>query len=205
MHVLVLDTETTGLLPKDLSKTDSYPHIVQLSFRTYNTETRGQTADSIIVKPPIKIPPESSRVHGITDEIAERDGTSLREALLRLAIAAEPCTRLVGHNLSFDVAVLKMELERVGFVNFLSSNSMAHYCTMDEGRERCALVRQNRRTGRSYIKNPKLSELYENLFHASVDGLHDAHVDTAATLRCYLVMEHDIWHTPQELGIVEEF
>lgn len=205
MKVLVLDTETTGLLPHDLLQRDKYPHIVQISFRVYDTSTKRHFARSFIVKPPIPIPPESTAVHGITNAIAAKEGLTLRETLLHLAIALEGCDEVVGHNLAFDVRVLERELEREGLVNVLSPNLAPHYCTMIASRQLCRIPRIDKRTGRSYWKNPKLCELYTHLFGASVDGYHDAHVDTAVTLRCYLKMRHDIDHAPQEFGIQEVF
>jgi DNA polymerase III subunit alpha len=205
MKAMVLDTETTGLLPRDLTKVEEYPHIVQLSFRVYDTSTQQHVAHSFIVKPPVPIPPESTAVHGVTDDIANREGLSLRETLLHLALALEGCDELVGHNLAFDARVLECELDREGFVNVMSANAIQRYCTMTESRAICRIARRNKRTGEKYWKNPKLGELYTHLFNANVDGYHDAHVDTAATLRCYLKMRHNIDHAPQEFGICESF
>lgn len=42
MRVLVFDTETTGLPPKNIpiNRTDSWPHVVQLSWAIYNEDTK---------------------------------------------------------------------------------------------------------------------------------------------------------------------
>ncbi len=48
MKVLVFDTETTGLPAErnaSIYSTEKWPHIIQLSFMVYNTDTNEITAD----------------------------------------------------------------------------------------------------------------------------------------------------------------
>ena len=206
MKIVVVDTETTGLLPRDRTKLDEYPHIVQLSIRAYDTVTRAHSNANLLVKSPVAVPKAASKVHGISDEMLERDGVEKMEALLHLALALEGCDEIVGHNIAFDTAVLEQELNRLSLLNFLSANSIPRYCTMNEGRRRCKIAKQSASHWRGYyFKNPTLAELYTHMFGTKVDGLHDASVDTAVTLRCYLKMKHDINHAPQEFGIPEMF
>ena len=202
MKLLVLDTETTGLLPRDRTDYDAYPHLVQLSLRTYDTETRVKSARNIIVDPGVAIPPEAAAIHGITDAIAKAKGVSTKDALLFLAIAVDTCDRIVAHNYDFDSAVVSGELRRTGLLDFVRPLRARSYCTMKEGVLLCR-IHASRRDGSHYHKYPKLIQLYKHLFLAEPEHLHDAHVDTAATLRCYLKMCHGINLEPQEFGIVE--
>ena len=201
MLVLVLDTETTGLLPK---RTDEeYPHIVQISMRTYDTRTRAKKSTNIIVNPTIAIPDASTKIHGITNERAQNEGISPADALTLLALEVDNADVLVCHNLEYDTKVVAKELERHGFVNVLKKPKMEQYCTMKSSKTLCNIIAHSKRTGKPYVKYPTLSELYQKLFGADVDGLHDAHMDTAVTLRCYLQLALKINVLPQELGIRE--
>lgn len=199
MIVLVLDTETTGLLPK--KPDEEYPHIVQISMRTYDTRTRVKNSTNIIVNPTIDIPEASTKIHGITNERAQNEGISPADALTLLALEVDNADVLVCHNLEYDTQVVAKELERHGFVNVLRKPKMEKYCTMKSSKALCNIIAHSKRTGKSYIKYPTLSELYQKLFGADVDGLHDAHMDTAVTLRCYLQLALKIDVLPQELGI----
>ena len=153
----------------------------------------------------VPIPDESTAIHGITEDIARENGVPAKDALLLLALALDETDILVGHNLEFDTRVLQVELERNGLVNVIRRPKLETYCTMLHGKSLCRIMAKDARTGRSYVKYPKLSELYQHLFSAEVDGLHNAHADTAATLRCYLKMAWAITHAPQELQIQEKF
>ena len=202
MIVLVLDTETTGLLPK--TPDGAYPHIVQLSMRTYDTKTRAKNSTNIILNPGVEIPAASIAVHGITNERAQQEGIPPVDALTLLALEIDNADVLVCHNLEYDTTVVAKELERNGLVNVLKKPKMEKYCTMKCSKTLCNIVARSKRTGRPYIKYPTLSELYQKLFGAAVVGLHDAHMDTAVTLRCYLRLALNIDILPQELGIQED-
>jgi DNA polymerase III epsilon subunit-like protein len=53
------------------------------------------------------------------------------------------------------------------------------------------IKRQNNR-GKTYLKYPKLIELYNKLFHDTTFNQHDAMEDVRACVRCYFKFEHDI-------------
>ena len=59
MKILIFDTETTGLLPKDVSlyQSDLWPYIVQFSFIMYNTISNKIEMEHDYI---IKIPKEIS-------------------------------------------------------------------------------------------------------------------------------------------------
>jgi DNA polymerase III epsilon subunit-like protein len=77
MNVLVFDTETTGLPKSKIINPDTlhlWPHIVQLSFVIYDicTNTIVEAKDYIIkVDKSVIIDEESTKIHGITNEISQ--------------------------------------------------------------------------------------------------------------------------------------
>jgi DNA polymerase III epsilon subunit-like protein len=117
MRVLVIDTETTGLPPKNVpvNHLDQWPHIVQLSWAIYNDETK-QTEDEvdyiISLGTHIPISPESTAIHGITSELSRAKGVAIEVALFDFKRAADRCGAIVAHNLNFDMNMIKVELQR---------------------------------------------------------------------------------------------
>ena len=84
---LTFDTETTGL-PKnfkaDVSDSDNWPRLVQLAWQLNNEKGELLSNDSLIIKPDgFTIPFNSEKVHGISTEIANKNGIGLKEAVLK--------------------------------------------------------------------------------------------------------------------------
>lgn len=188
MHILVFDTETTGLLPKRGDTTADFPRLVQIAFLSYCTKTGGLATTSLIVNPGIPVPLGASKVHGITTEQAVAEGISPAEAMLRLSIALDEADLLVAHNYAYDSAIVANECRVADMVDVIRASRVPEYCTMRAGTDVCAIMRP-RKDGTLYVKYPKLVELYAELFGEPPNvRLHDARADCAATLRCYLAL-----------------
>jgi DNA polymerase-3 subunit epsilon len=193
MRVLVFDTETTGLPPKNTptNRTDSWPYIVQLSWVIYNDETKHveEEKDYIIsLGTHIPISPESTSIHGITGELSRARGVSIDVALFDFKMAANRCGRMVAHNIEFDKNMLIVEFYRARIFNSVFPPS--EYCTMKNGTSLCKLVKVWN-DGKTSLKFPKLVELYHELFGADApapEGLHNAKVDVDVCLKCYVKM-----------------
>ncbi|OGR51528.1 MAG: hypothetical protein A2049_12205 [Elusimicrobia bacterium GWA2_62_23] len=99
-----IDVETTGLSPRSARVCE----VASISFR--GTERVGTLAE--LVNPGLPIPPEVSRIHGITDEMV-RHSPSFGAVAPRLLAALEGSV-IVAHNAEFDLGFLNMEFERVG-------------------------------------------------------------------------------------------
>jgi len=93
---VAVDLETTGLDPRR----DDIIEIAAVPF----VDGRPQHAYVTRVDPGRPIPPESSRIHGITDDMVVH-ATTIGEALVKLEAV---CGRrvLVGHGIAFDLAML---------------------------------------------------------------------------------------------------
>ena len=193
MRVLIFDTETTGLPPRNTptNQTDKWPHIVQLSWVIYNDETKQveEEKDNIIsLGTHIPISPESTAIHGITSEISRARGVHIEVALFDFKHAANRCGKMVAHNLEFDKNMLLVEFYRARM--FHTVFAPVEYCTMKEGTPICKLVK-TWDDGRTSPKYPKLVELYYTLFGADApapDGLHNAKVDVDVCMKCYVKM-----------------
>lgn len=209
MLVLVFDTETTGL-PKtkfmELDALDLWPYIVQFSYIIYDTERAAivEIKDYIVKIPPqVFISDESTKIHGITNDMCEKRGFQIEDILSEFFYFLGKVDRLVGHNISFDINMLRVELLRIIHINnkkinddilkdyknnlFYLNNYKNIDCTLKNSIELCNLQSISK-MGKPYLKYPKLSELHEKLFNIVPNNLHNSLNDILLTLRCYIKM-----------------
>lgn len=106
LPVTVLDTETTGL---DVTR----DRIVSVgAVRLHGARMYRSAALDRLVRPGIPIPARSTAVHGISDAVvADAENFPAVFARLRPLLRG---TVLVGHNLPFDVAMLRRECDLAG-------------------------------------------------------------------------------------------
>jgi len=195
MKVLVFDTETSGL-PKErnpsIYDTDKWPHVMQVSYIIYNTETGeiDEKYDAYIkLNTWVIVDPVSEGIHGITREIMDTKGVPIQEALVRVRDALGKVDICVGHNVSFDKRFMIVE----GIRTSIRMNFPADYCTMKNGKQICK-IDFTFSNGEKGFKFPKLMELYEHLFPGipAPQNLHNSFADTIITLKCYCKMAHDV-------------
>lgn len=188
MKVLIFDTETTGL-PKThepaINARDNWPHIVSISWVILDTATNKiLSKKSFVVKPDKWIIPEDSiKIHKITNEDAKEYGVPLSTAID--AFFQEDCHTIVAHNANFDYNVLMNAIKwDLGIDPIVVEKTVL--CTMKLSKGLCKLPFEN---GRGY-KSPKLSELYEFVFHRKPittnlhDSLYDAVILTEIVKEC---------------------
>jgi DNA polymerase-3 subunit epsilon len=106
LPVLVVDTETTGL-DVERDRIVSVGAVCAHGPRLY----RGRMIDDL-VDPGVPIPPASTAVHGITDAMVAgaRDFSAVYADLDRMARNRV----VIGHNVPFDLTILRAECERHG-------------------------------------------------------------------------------------------
>ena len=213
MRFLVFDTETTGLPSSKIINPDTlnlWPHIVQFSYVIYDTEINDiiESSDRIVrVKEDINIPEESTKFHGITNEISKNNGINIELILNNFFKHFRNVDVLVGHNVLFDINMIKVELLRLIFTtkSNYSEDELKDYkynlhfltnfknisCTLQDSIEFCNIKTLNR-FGKTYLKFPKLVELHEKLFESIPNNLHNSFNDILVTLRCFMKLKHDI-------------
>jgi len=207
MHVLIFDTETTGL-PKtkivDGGNLHLWPHIVQFSYviLDINVNTLIKVKDAIVKIPSaVTIPEEAYKIHGITTEMTQQLGLSIETIMDEFFTDILNVDLLVAHNLNFDLNMIKCELLRLikentnpdkynsYFNEFIKLKKM--YCTMQESVDLCN-IEARYKNGNKYIKFPKLSELYEKLFKTTPSKLHNSLNDVAVCARCFMKLKYDV-------------
>ena len=207
MIIAIFDTETTGL-PKfkeiNMKELDSWPYIVQFSYILFNTETYEiiKIVDSVVkLENPTEITEENSKIHGITNEISRTKGTNIDIILKKFFKNIQNVDLIVAHNMSFDLNMIKVELLRLfkkneendTYSKLLSDleNYKKYYCTMQESIDLCNITVQNK-FNTSYVKFPKLVELYEKLFNKTPKNLHNSLNDVLVTLKCFMKLKFNI-------------
>jgi DNA polymerase III epsilon subunit-like protein len=190
MNILFLDTETTGV-PKNykapVTDLENWPRLVQLGFIGYETDGievfKSFENEHIITPVGFTISEQVSKIHGITQEKALTDGEDLMENLYHFGQTIEWADLLVGHNLSYDLNVMGAEFIRMEGKNPLDGKKT--FDTMTASTDLCKLPGGY---GGKY-KWPKLSELYQYLFHEPLAQTHTALDDIQNTAKCYFELK----------------
>jgi DNA polymerase III epsilon subunit-like protein len=200
MKVLVFDTETNGL-PKginpSITDTQSWPHILQISFILYDDETHTilDIQDTLIkVDGNVEISDESTKIHGITRFQCNKKGIPITDAIDLFNNAMQKADLVVGHNISFDKRMFMVECIRQKKPQYFTRFSVRkpEYCTMKSTTELCAIEKINATTGEKYFKYPNLSELHEKLFGNKPKGTHDSMADILICLRCCEMLRKNV-------------
>tara|TARA_B100001287_G_C22484313_1_gene435877 strand:- start:190 stop:756 length:567 start_codon:yes stop_codon:yes gene_type:complete len=141
----------------------------------------------------VTITPESYNIHKISMDYLQENGRNIIPALKEFNKILNKCDVVVGHNIQFDKKMVLVECFRNKvlqyFTRFYHNRKVCkpEYCTMINTSKFCNILKLNK-TGKEYIKYPKLQELYSKLFTDAIipETLHDSLIDILITLRCYI-------------------
>lgn len=195
MFKLFFDTETTGL-PKSRNArnhdVENWPRLIQLSWLLKGHDGPREIdlpKDKMVVRNRLvipwgfDIPPEATKVNGITSAMASEEGISIQEALYEFMVAVEMADLLIGHGVYFDKSVVGAELIRLGMESaYEIFKAVKRFDTMQKSTKICMLPHKN---GRKGYKWPSLQELHKHLFGVEFEDAHDAYADVQATVKCY--------------------
>lgn len=181
--ICVMDVETNGLikagnsLQPNLRNLHLFPRIVQFSWGIYDQNGLCQEMHDFLIKPDGWVMNESDQIHGINIDKADKEGVPIKEALIAYKNSLEKCSKLVCHNLNFDLRVVLSEFIRSN----LEINTVPTYCTMVESTNLCR--RPPYKNGR--WKWPSLAELYATCFQEKIDNQHNSYYDVINCAKCY--------------------
>ena len=193
-RILIFDVETTGLPSKynaKITELDVWPYIVQFSWIVYDINDMDmiKCEDHIIKLKNMSIPPESTKIHGITNEMMEEKGVDLFITLAKFYDDLHKSDVCVAHNIKFDKSMILVESTRQKLTNNLFDNKI-EFCTMTYGDAITKLTRLNYHN-KVVPKYPKLIELYEKLFDKKPKNLHNSLMDVLVCFRCYYKMRYN--------------
>ena len=211
MKLMILDTESTGLIDKNVplvyANLDKFPYIVQLSYIIIDTdEYHIDTIYDKIIKMPegVIISDESAKIHGITNHMSKTLGATIHKVMCEILVNSDQVDMVVCHNTEFDLTLLKVEVMRE-IINDATSEAARDlykksldylltmkntFCTMKESVDLCNIERTNSRG--KYLKYPTLAELHNKLFDQEPKNLHNSLNDVCITARCFFKLKHNI-------------
>lgn len=134
--MIVLDTETTGLLQPELAGLHMQPHIIEFAAVKYETapwigsrELVERETLHFLCKPPVMLEPKITKLTGITNAMLVTEKPfSYYVHHVQNFFCGE--LNVWGHNLNFDLSVLKFELQRLG-LEYHFPWPMYHHCTVE--------------------------------------------------------------------------
>ena len=202
--IIIFDTETTGL-PESRHNWeldyDKFPHICQIAWIICDDNGNILLKENHMIKPDgWKIPEEATAIHGITQKQAMEEGERGPIVLMNFLRDATLCEKVVGHNIYFDVSMVK--------ANVLDMKSKKLYMGYGEKvwedkllkEEMCKTLDKDKRhdTMRmsakylGYGRYIKLIKAHEELFGENFDNAHDAMGDVMATKKVYFELLNKI-------------
>ncbi len=201
---LIFDTETTGL-PKrydaPISDTNNWPRCVQIAWQLHDEMGKLIEHQDYLVKPDgFNIPYDAEKIHGISTELADKEGVDLNEVLEKFNLALSKTKFIVGQNLSFDLNIMGCEFFRLGIESPMSTLPVLDTCTETTA----ALLKLPGGRGGKF-KLPTLTELHQYLFNKPFSEAHNATADVEATTRCFLELIRTEVFTASELQVEQEY
>jgi len=169
--MIVLDTETTGLLKPSASDIDEQPRITEIYACKVDRDFNFISEINTLVNPMVPIPEDVVEMTGITDEMVANAPTFplIYDELCDFFLGEEIA---VAHNASYDMNVIRWELTRYGKeIHFPWPRR--HICTVED-----SFVIKNKRLNLS-----KLHEMATGRPHDQ--GAHRAKHDVMALVRCF--------------------
>ncbi len=201
---LIFDTETTGL-PKSyvapISDTNNWPRCVQIAWQLHDKMGNLIEHQDFLVNPDgFNVPYDAEKIHGISTELAQRDGLSIVEVLDKFNEVLQKATFIVGHNVGFDVNIMGCEFYRYGIKSNLSQMSILDTCSEITA----SLLKLPGGKGGRY-KLPTLTELNDYLFGHKFAEAHNATADVEATTRCFLELIKREVFEEEELNVDRDY
>ena len=201
---LIFDTETTGL-PKrwdaPITDSDNWPRCIQIAWQLHDAHGKLLEHQDYLIQPDgFNIPYDAEQIHGISTELAAREGIPLEEVLRSFKEVLAKSDFIVGQNVGFDVNIMGAEFYRQGLENGLEKLPVLDTCT-----ERTASLCQipGGRSGK--FKLPTLTELHEYLFEVPFAEAHNATADVEATARCFFELIRINQFTQNQLGVDQDY
>lgn len=186
---LAFDSETTGLPQWEKPSDDPcQPHLVQVAMIRYDDAFEETGRLYAIVRPDgWEIPEEAAKIHGVTTERALAEGRPLAEVVQEAESLAAGAKLRIGHNISFDVRMIRIACKRLGKEDFLEH--IEKFCTMRKTMEICKITKPD---GKKGYKWPNLQEAHRIIIGHEFDEAHDALADVLASVAVYRAVSGEV-------------
>ena len=169
-RITLFDVETTGLVLAKGTDLIHQPHILEIFILLVKED--GVVLDSFhsFFQPPIEIPSFITRLTGI-DAYKVRSAPPFKEEKKKIQSLFSDADTIVAHNLSFDLGILDLEMERLGKPPF--EKPKEKFCTVEQSLHLCGY-------------RLKLAELYQLATgKTEINNAHQAESDVYALFECF--------------------
>jgi DNA polymerase-3 subunit alpha len=172
MNILLLDTETTGLIKNSVQRLDKQPHVIE--FYGCLIDDNGTKLEEVefLCNPGVGISEEVTKITGLKNSDVN-ELLTFQHFIGKVSAILKKADVAVAHNMGYDFAVLNFEAER-------ARESLQwppiRLCTIE---------------ATEHLKGYRLSltALHELLFGEPFEGRHRAKEDVAALTRCYMELK----------------
>ena len=131
-YKFIFDVETTGLPIRERNRRLDYynlknfekSRLVSISWIIIDNDNNIISKKNCYVKPDtFDVPHQSTLIHGLDIDYLNKNGVSIHEIFLDLKKifmdSLNPITKIISHNIDFDINILKSELYRYEYIEFL--------------------------------------------------------------------------------------
>lgn len=165
-----LDTETTDLLKPDSAEISLQPYMTEIYAVKINEDFEFIEDVSFLINVPVPVPEFITKLTNISDEMLENE-KPFSKRYKKLSKFFTGVDGVIGHNINFDMDVLKFELRRIGKEHCFPWPRQ-RICTVEK-----SFPLENKRL--------KLGQLYNMATGKTHEGSHRAKADVEATLACF--------------------
>lgn len=186
--ILFFDTETTGFFRRDEPLAHpAQPHLCQFAAELTHDDGTTISEISIVIDPTVPIPSEASAVHGISDDLARSAGMREATALGFFNYMAARADTVVGHNVEFDINVMRVLAARCG----QQLADVRPECTKELAAPIVNLPPTEKMIAAGFTgpKAPTLTECIRHFFNEDFGDAHDANADVKACKRVYFEIQ----------------
>lgn len=191
MAYLFFDVETTGLPDfKAPIESEFQPRVVQLAAIMTDEENNVMTMLSALIKPDgWTVPEKTTELTGITQDMVENYGLGIGAVISAFARMREQADLLIGHNISFDLFMVRREAIAAG-VDMVEAK---YFCTMKETTAICNLPPSDSMIDAGFHKPkpPKLVEAYAHFFGRPFENAHNALADVQACRDVFFALRNN--------------
>jgi DNA polymerase III epsilon subunit-like protein len=171
LTIIITDTETTGLCKPIPTDIQFQPFMTEIYACKINSKFEFLEEFETMVRPPIPISAEITKITGITDATLIGAPT-FAEIYNDLHDFFRDTDIVVGQNIEFDINIIHYELMRHDWDKKFCWPKR-HICTIESS------YHYNN-------KRMKLADLHEFLFGEGFEDAHRAKSDVMATVRCFI-------------------
>jgi DNA polymerase III epsilon subunit-like protein len=164
-----LDTETTGF-----ARGGVQPRVVAIAWMIADSVKAVRVSNYCVVRPAgFSIPAHAASVHGITTDIAIRDGKPIGSILRDFGNDLNTLrpVAIVAHNARYDLPIIEAEFEMLGLRNPCAP--FRSLCTLLQARSRWP------------GEGATLGEVYRRIFGQNMKGAHNASADVWACCQIF--------------------